>query len=264
MKERTLTSVVLALLALMLLVCFSLSGVPQIAAMLLGCGAAWEILKVTGVKSRWAYGLAFLYAAALPLLPCAGSRGSLLAALLLGLGFFTYLMTRIGKITEPGRWLPVASVGLVVWLFRALPEYAGREQGVQLLCLTGVICAMNDICAFLVGSRFGRHKLARKVSPGKTVEGALGALLITVTVISLTCSQLFPQASWLQLALFTGMVSLLGQWGDLSMSAVKRIAGAKDFGKLLPGHGGILDRCDSLLYTLAFTRLVFGFQVLLF
>ena len=264
MIQRTLTSIVLAVLALGLLACFPLPGVPQMTAMLLGCGAVWELLKACGVKSRGACALAFGYAILLPLLPGAGSRWSLLAALVLGMLFFTYLMTQIGKLSAPGKWLPVLSVGLTVWLFRALPEYAAAENGVMLLCLTGVICAMNDICAFLVGSRYGRHKLARRVSPGKTIEGGLGGLVITVTVITLTCSQLFPQTGWSRLAVFTALVSVLGQWGDLSMSAVKRVVGVKDFGHLLPGHGGILDRCDSLLYTLSFTRLIFGFQVLLF
>lgn len=264
MKQRTVTGMILALLSLLLLVCFQYPWIPQLTGILLGCGAAWEILRACGVKSRWAYGLAFAYAAVLPLVPGAGSRGWLLAVLILGLGFFTYLMTRVGKITEPGHWIPVISVVLAVWLLRALPEYARMEHGVMLLCLTGVICALNDVSAFLVGSRYGRHKLAPKVSPGKTVEGALGALLVAVTLTTLACGSLFPEADWVHLAVFTSLVSVLGQLGDLSMSAVKRIAGVKDFGKLLPGHGGILDRCDSLLYTLAFTRLIFGFQVLLF
>ena len=249
MKQRTLTGLVLALVSFLLLCCFRLPFVPELAAICLGCGAVWELLKACGVKSRGACALAFGYAIALPLLPGAGSRWSLLAALVLGMLFFTYLMTQIGKLSAPGKWLPVLSVGLTVWLFRALPEYAAAENGVMLLCLTGVICAMNDICAFLVGSRYGRHKLAQRVSPGKTIEGGLGGLVITVTVITLTCSQLFPQTGWSRLAVFTALVSVLGQWGDLSMSAVKRVVGVKDFGHLLPGHGGILDRFDSMIIT---------------
>lgn len=264
MKQRTVTGVILALLSLLLLVCFSYPWVPQLTGILLGCAAAWEILKVSGVHSRWAYALAAAYAVALPLIPGAGSRGSMLAALILSLGFFTYLMTRVGTHMEPGAWFPTLSVVLTVWLLRALPEYARMKKGVALLCMTGVICALNDIFAFLVGSRFGKHKLARRISPGKTVEGAVGALVIAVTVTTLCCAALFPEADAYRVAGFTAIVSVLGQWGDLSMSAVKRIAGVKDFGKLLPGHGGILDRCDSLLYTLAFTRVIYGFQVLLF
>ena len=61
------------------------------------------------------------------------------------------------------------------------------------------------------------------------------------------------------MALYAGVCSILSQWGDLSMSAVKRVAGVKDFGKIFPGHGGILDRCDSLMYPLAFTWLLYCF-----
>ena len=121
---------------------------------------------------------------------------------------------------------------------------------------------MTDIFAYLVGSRFGRHKLAPKVSPGKSIEGALGGLGITVVLIVLVFGRFFDDIG--MLVLYTAVVSILGQFGDLSMSAVKRVAGVKDFGHIFPGHGGILDRCDSLMYPLAFTWLLYCAQIWIF
>lgn len=121
---------------------------------------------------------------------------------------------------------------------------------------------MTDIFAYLVGSRFGRHKLAPKVSPGKSIEGALGGLGITVVLIVLVFGRFFDDIG--TLVLYTAVVSILGQFGDLSMSAVKRVAGVKDFGHIFPGHGGILDRCDSLMYPLAFTWLLYCAQIWIF
>jgi phosphatidate cytidylyltransferase len=110
----------------------------------------------------------------------------------------------------------------------------------------------GDICAFVIGSRIGRHKLYPKISPKKTVEGLGGALLGSV-LIGLVFKALFlPQltpGTCVMLGVGTGF---LGQLGDFSESMLKRSAQVKDSGSLLPGHGGILDRLDSFLFTSPF------------
>ena len=255
MIQRTLTSMVLAVLAILLLACFPLPGVPQMTAMLLGCGAVWEILGACGVKSRLLRAVCYAWAVLLPLLPLGENRYVMSALLVLGLCYFTYLMGRIGK-PQKG-WMPFVNVFFTVGLYRSLAAFGRLPQGAMRLCLTGVICALTDIFAYLVGSRFGKHKLSPKVSPGKSVEGALGGLLVTLVLVTLVFSPYYGNA-W-AVALYAGVCSILSQWGDLSMSAVKRVAGVKDFGKIFPGHGGILDRCDSLMYPLAFTWLLYCF-----
>ena len=260
MKQRTLTGIALALLSMVLLGCFHLPWVPQIIAILLGCGAVWEILEANGVRGRGAHAAGFFLAVIVPLFPLTENRWWMLAMLLLGLGFFTYLMTRIRK-TAPA-WVAAPEIVLALSLYRGLASYGQIPHGAFYLCLTGLICALTDIFAFLVGSRFGRHKLAPKVSPGKSIEGALGGLGVTVVLILLVFGRFFSNPG--ALMLYTVVVSLLGQFGDLSMSAVKRVAGVKDFGKIFPGHGGILDRCDSLMYPLAVTWLLYCFDLLIF
>ena len=260
MKQRTLTGIGLALLSMVLLGCFHLPWVPQITAILIGCGAVWEILGANGVEEKGAYVSGAFLAVFLPLCSLTENRWWVLAMLLLSLGYFTYLMTRIGKGVP--FWTPAAEIYLSLSMYRGVAAYGHIPNGAFYLCLTGLICALTDIFAFLVGSRFGRHKLAPKVSPGKSIEGALGGLGVTVVLILLVFGRFFSNPG--ALMLYTVVVSLLGQFGDLSMSAVKRVAGVKDFGKIFPGHGGILDRCDSLMYPLAVTWLLYCFDLLIF
>ena len=255
MKQRTVTGIVLALMCMVLLICFHLPLVPQLTTVLLGCGVVWEILEAYRVKSPLYKILCYAYAVVLPWLPLAENRWVMLVMLLGGLGWFTYLMHCIGKPAKV--YMPGVSVFFAVALYRALAAYGHMENGAVSLCLTGVICALTDIFAYVVGSHWGKHKLAYKVSPGKSIEGAVGGLAVTVVLVSVAAGTWFRRTQ--VLIPYIAGCSILGQWGDLSMSAVKRVAGVKDFGKIFPGHGGILDRCDSLMYPLAVTWLLYCF-----
>jgi phosphatidate cytidylyltransferase len=140
----------------------------------------------------------------------------------------------------------------------ALPMLRSSEDGKSLVTFLLCVVWAGDIVAMYVGRALGKHKLAPKLSPNKTWEGAIGSLagsvLVTVGLIYLAAqlarrdilTLAFPGTlgHWLLLAV---VVNLAAQVGDLAESALKRSAGIKDSGTLLPGHGGILDRIDALL-----------------
>jgi phosphatidate cytidylyltransferase len=114
----------------------------------------------------------------------------------------------------------------------------------------------GDSAAYLAGRAFGRHKLAPVVSPGKTVEGAIGGLLAAMVVSAAVFAVSGVMNAWFG-ALVGLVIGVSGQFGDLSESFLKRQAGVKDSGDLIPGHGGMLDRVDALLFAFPATLLMF-------
>ena len=134
MKQRTLTGLVLALVSFLLLCCFRLPFVPELATICLGCGAVWEILGACGVKSRLLRAMCYAWAVLLPLLPLGENRYVMSALLVLGLCYFTYLMGRIGK-PQKG-WMPFVNVFFTVGLYRSLAAFGRLPQGAMRLCLT--------------------------------------------------------------------------------------------------------------------------------
>lgn len=131
------------------------------------------------------------------------------------------------------------------WL--ALSWLAALAGGRWLIILVVVTVAAADIGAYFAGRAFGRHKLAPRVSPGKTLEGLLGGLLLAVLVLAAILS-INPELRtlWWQWGLVVAFTALASVLGDLLESMIKRHQGVKDSGTLLPGHGGLLDRIDSL------------------
>lgn len=134
----------------------------------------------------------------------------------------------------------------VAFLLVLPPE--GKKTGALLVFFLFSITELNDIAQYLCGKLFGRTKVTPKISPNKTLEGLLGGVIITASVATLV-GPLLTSLSW-PLALLAGiMIAISGFLGDVIMSAIKRDIGVKDSGTLLPGHGGILDRLDSIIFT---------------
>ncbi|HNQ03910.1 MAG TPA: phosphatidate cytidylyltransferase [Thiobacillaceae bacterium] len=139
---------------------------------------------------------------------------------------------------------------VLVPTFLAILQLRTQSPGL-LLAVVGLV-VMADSAAYFCGRRFGRSKLAPRISPGKTREGALGAWL-GVSLYALILHTLWPQAlaaGWPGVLLAAWSLFVLSVLGDLLESWIKRQAGVKDSGTLLPGHGGVLDRIDSLTATL--------------
>lgn len=128
-------------------------------------------------------------------------------------------------------------------------------DGLLLVLLVFIIQWITDTGAFLIGITLGKHKLAPLISPKKTIEGAVGGVVtsLAVAIAFNLITHVLPM-SWLIGIVFCG--SICGQLGDLAESALKRWAGVKDAGNILPGHGGILDRFDSMLFIAPFLLIV--------
>lgn len=128
---------------------------------------------------------------------------------------------------------------------------AARETGLATLMFGLLIVWITDSGAYLVGRQIGKNKLAPKISPNKTWEGSIGgSLAAVILVVVIYTLGGWLTYNWLELAGFALVLSVAGQLGDLVESAFKRHYGVKDSGTILPGHGGILDRFDSMLIVL--------------
>ncbi|MDR0199438.1 MAG: phosphatidate cytidylyltransferase [Streptococcaceae bacterium] len=134
-----------------------------------------------------------------------------------------------------------------------------RNLSLFIVLLAVAMVWATDIFAYLVGRQFGRRKLIPEVSPSKTIEGSIGGILgaVVVALILLTVfhSQA-PQLGYVRMIIYAVLFSAAGQMGDLVESAIKRRYGVKDSGNILPGHGGIFDRFDSMLFVLPLMHLL--------
>lgn len=145
--------------------------------------------------------------------------------------------------------LALAMVGFIYigWMFGHLAFLANATNAYGYLLYIIFATELNDVAAFTFGKLFGKHPFRSNISPKKTWEGAIGALAVSM-VLPWALRFSFPQFGTVQLLLTGLIVGVGGQLGDLSISVIKRDIGIKDMGAGIPGHGGILDRVDSLIY----------------
>jgi phosphatidate cytidylyltransferase len=125
-----------------------------------------------------------------------------------------------------------------------------REISPYWLLFTLAINWVADSAAYYVGKRFGKRKLAPHISPGKTWEGSIASIVAAMAFGAIYLTRFVPGLSALEALAISALANVAGQFGDLAESALKRGAGLKDSGDLLPGHGGLLDRVDSALFTM--------------
>jgi phosphatidate cytidylyltransferase len=172
----------------------------------------------------------------------------------LSLHKWRYFYVILGLILLPATWFSLIFL---------------RELGLEFMLTTIVLVWVADIGAYFVGKAFGKHRLAAQISPGKSIEGALGGLLLCYGYAVLCVFYLPLDATlfgswamrygWLPMLLMVTVLTAFSIFGDLFESQLKRLAGVKDSSQLLPGHGGVLDRVDALLPVMPIAALLAGF-----
>jgi phosphatidate cytidylyltransferase len=158
------------------------------------------------------------------------------------------------KVSKSLERISISYLGafLLAWCFAHLLLIRDlRPHGLNCLLYLFILIWLADTSAYLFGTRFGKRKLAKKISPKKTIEGLFGAFFVSVPVS--LCFNFFAFKTYYPKMIFLGlMLVALAQLSDLTESLLKREAGIKDTDNLLPGHGGMLDRFDSFLFTAPF------------
>ena len=223
----------------------------------LGCLACWEMAEALHAmkirSSPWpaCILLVLLSAAMLSKLPSAWSIIALGIDVILVLAYA--LFYRVGYENVLG----TLAIFLYPMLFFLLFAYVGEmelEHRLPILSVVIVAASLCDIGAYFIGRWFGKHKMAPEISPKKTIEGSIGGLVVgTLSGIGIYFALRPLLNVELPLLLFliaSFLCSVAGEIGDLCASMIKRQANIKDYGKILPGHGGIMDRADSLVFAL--------------
>ncbi len=261
MKVRLLTSLGIAVLGLPLLI-FSDYIVYPIALALLATLSCWELLRVFGMHRRLAIAIpTYVLSSCLPFF----SYGLFFPAekqvtylLIVALSVFAYLLYLAGyAVMSRGRanYTDIAKVFTAVTYvtvsFTSMSLLRYMSNGVYLFELIFIGAWVCDSFAYFTGRLLGKHKLAPELSPKKTIEGSVGGILFTVAAFAVygliieAISDL--SANYLVLCLSGLFISVISQIGDLFASLIKREHGVKDYSSILPGHGGIMDRFDSIL-----------------
>ncbi|MFL2582140.1 MAG: phosphatidate cytidylyltransferase [Flavobacteriales bacterium] len=233
---------------------------------------SWEYLNILNVNSKISPNLPLgIFNAAIAFLAITSeqilglSSTTFIAVLLLGI-FAIPLIELYNKKEEPfsniaHSLFPILYValpfGLLIYANGEFPNYL-EEYSAELILGFYFILWSNDTGAYLSGKAFGKHKLFERISPNKTWQGSIGGgiLAIGISVLMSIIFNCMPIWQWIAIGV---IISIFGSMGDLAQSMFKRSMGVKDSGKIMPGHGGILDRFDGLLIASPF---VFAFLIL--
>lgn len=248
MLTRILTAAV-ALALFIPVLWFSGTVVFPITVALLCVIAVYELYKCFGSKMKVMFGLSAMIAAALPIIARYKSElifgvCAVYFCMALGCQVFYY-----GKMPHDKMGFALLQTIIVILGFTCLVYVRDREEMRYLLIF--VAAWGTDTFAYFTGRAFGKTKLCPEISPKKTIVGAIGGIIgcaLCFAAFAFVCNTWFGTGySYLTLVGLSIPLSISGQIGDLAASTVKRFFGVKDYGNLFPGHGGVLDRFDSIL-----------------
>ena len=257
MIKRTLTGAVVLVFVYAWLFFSHIPLVLYIGTLALGILAIFEILRICKTDKPKNCYYVMTVSVLLLILPIPQYEYWMMLILPVALFLFGLMMAGKEQIKEFNFTFATVVSIVAVLLFKSVPTLRNLDNGLYYLTFAVTACFVTDVAALLFGKAFGSRKLCPNISPKKTVEGAVGGVICTVLVAAIA-AVLFDKYEVLRfdttsLIIWSVLVSIIGQFGDLCMSVVKRVAGVKDFGNLLPGHGGILDRFDSHMFAVAFT-----------
>ena len=268
MKTRIITSVV-GLLVLALVLCFFSTPVFNLVLAAVALIAIHEVYDAFGLKAPHVFA-AFVPAAVLVMFSDSPVVHALLwpALYVLAVYLCCCVIARVHTLDFAKVCGMAVFSGMILACFYSLlylrQSFADPWESIYVILLILGFAWGGDTSAYFAGRAFGRHKLAPVVSPHKTVEGAVGGVVGSVVIglaITGVYSAVYAQpmlvqrygaAAYLVLAVLGAAGSVLGILGDLTASAVKRQCGIKDYGTIFPGHGGIMDRFDSVMFIAPF------------
>lgn len=277
MKQRVITGVVLVAVMVGVL-CLMYTPVFMLFFAAISAIAVFEINRVAKVENKFTMVLSVAFAALVPVYIEMDFQRLVAPSVLIGVYILLMLFIMLWKY-DITRFEHIAisvfasicvpfsfSVFLFLRdLYLKYPQEYSKIDGIYYIVFVFICSWCTDTFAYFVGRKFGKHKMSPKISPKKTVEGAIGGVVIAAAVNLLVlfvfneCFFVEQNISYLEVGISSVILSLVSMLGDLSASTIKRNYGQKDFGKLMPGHGGIMDRFDSCLFVLPTLYIIINF-----
>lgn len=262
MKERVITAIVALVLFIPIIY---IGGLPiQLTACALAGVGVYELFRMKGLEIKSLEGVVAILATLSLVFPFQNYPNIPVDGMAL-FYLFVMVLLSIAVISKNTYTIDEAAFPVLVSLyvgmgFKYFVEARGESDSLAILMFGLFVVWATDIGAYLVGRQFGKNKLAPAISPNKTLEGSLGGIVSGVVIALLyllffDVKAIFGYNLVVMLCL-TVVLSIVGQLGDLVESAYKRHYGVKDSGKILPGHGGILDRFDSMLFVFPIMHLL--------
>ena len=263
MKQRVITGVLSGIIFIGALLLMNTIVFPIFVALLSGM-AVWEIEKAVGLKNKMIMAVSLVLSVAIPFIVHFGVKmpiaafGGVYVVLIFIFMLLKFETTKFEQaVTAIFASVCVPFSFSLMIVFRDIHmhfEGYTKIDGIYLLLFAFFASWMTDIFAYFVGSKLGKHKLCPKISPKKSVEGAIGGVLGSTLAgylygLILVHNEIITNDLIYVFVLLGFFGSMVAQIGDLAASAIKRNYDIKDYGKLIPGHGGIMDRFDSVLVT---------------
>lgn len=251
------------LLILFAVIFFAPVWALPIAVSVISASAVYEMLHTTGfLQQKRITAYAIVFSALIPIWVFFESIGELALTLIFLYVFLLFIecITGTAGISFEKICGVFFASFVLPYFLSSLVRIFSFDNGRFLILIPFLSAFASDVFALLFGMKFGKNKLCPEISPKKTVEGAVGGLLmgpVVIIVYGLIIEKYYGfDVSYLRLVLYGLAGAFSGQIGDLSMSFVKRQFNIKDFGNIIPGHGGILDRFDSILFAAPLTEIL--------
>lgn len=268
MKTRIITGIGIILVAIALVALASFTPIYCLGMSALAAIATFELLRVFGVHKDWHISApAYALAVAFPFAAYFVGDSKAKFVLIMGSALFSFLVYLLGVAVfshKKIKFVLVAAVYMaiiyVIVSFTSLSLIMYVSKGIYYLGLIIISSWGCDAGAYFIGCKFGKHKLIPDVSPNKSVEGAIGGMAVSV-VFNLLYGHIVKicggaEVDYLVIAILGVVLSVVAMVGDLIASLIKREYGIKDYSNLLPGHGGIVDRFDSVFPIATFLLMV--------
>ena len=268
MNLKRIITAIIGLPLVILLIVFGNKYIMDVVISIIAIIAMYEYSKCAGKKIKFiswigylsALSIAFIHLVPDEMMSVAVTFGVPILMILL---FLNVIVTNM-KITFKDAAFTFTGILYIVAFLMFFPILYGYTRNGELpgkLLIWFVITTSwgTDSVAYIIGKKFGKHKFS-KVSPNKTIEGCIGGMVGAV-ILSLICAYIINinndiQIAYGKIAILSALLSVIGQVGDFSASVIKRYFDVKDFGELFPGHGGMIDRIDSVMFIAPFAYLL--------